>query len=150
MGVPLHRIRPELSLPRPLQNNWLLILVLLRTRWPRFPRSLLWLTVLGFPPKDNGSASEEAVWLAEDSRKAGFFSEVVRIWFGSDGGARILSKMAEFAESNAQKCSAPSRTIRQRGWHFENWKSGLRLSTILVTVPDPLRPLQSSRLVGRH
>jgi hypothetical protein len=45
--------------------------------------------VLVFLPEDNGSASEEAVWLAEDSRKAVFFSGVRKIKFGSDAGARM-------------------------------------------------------------
>jgi hypothetical protein len=45
--------------------------------------------VLLSPPEDNESASEEAVWLAEDSRKAGFFSEVRRVQFGLDVGERM-------------------------------------------------------------
>lgn len=51
-------------------------------------RLLLRVSVLGFPPEDHESASKEAVWLAEDSRKAGSFSEVRKIRFGSDVGAR--------------------------------------------------------------
>jgi hypothetical protein len=40
-------------------------------------------------PEDNRSASEEAVWLAEDSRKAGFFCKTRRVQFGSDVGERM-------------------------------------------------------------
>jgi hypothetical protein len=45
--------------------------------------------VLISPPEDNRSASEEAVWLAEDTRKEEYFSEVGRIQSGLDVGARI-------------------------------------------------------------
>jgi hypothetical protein len=45
--------------------------------------------MLIFRAKDNESASEEVIWLAEDTRKVGSFSEVRRIRFGSDVGARI-------------------------------------------------------------
>jgi hypothetical protein len=50
---------------------------------------LIHLTVLPSPAEDNESASEEAVWLAEDSRRVGFFSEVARVRFGLDVGARM-------------------------------------------------------------
>src|SRR6267154_1025198 len=98
--------------------------------------------------RDNDSVSEEAVWLAEDTRRVGSFSEVRRIRFGLDAGARMKSKMAEFAESNARKCWARSRIFRQRDWHSGSWKSGLRSSTILATAPGPPRRFESSRLVG--
>jgi hypothetical protein len=40
-------------------------------------------------PEGKGSASEEAVWLAEDSRRAGYFSEVRKIKCGSVVGVRM-------------------------------------------------------------
>lgn len=38
--------------------------------------------MLIFAPEDNGSASEEAVWLAEDTRKAGYFSGARKSRYG--------------------------------------------------------------------
>jgi hypothetical protein len=52
-------------------------------------RFLLHLSVLPFRPEDNRSASEEAVWLAEDIRREEFFSETRRIQYGLDVGARM-------------------------------------------------------------
>jgi len=65
--------------------------------------------VLRSPAEGNRSASEEAVWLAEDFRKEGYFSEVSKIQFGWDVGERMKLKMAVFAESSARKCRARSR-----------------------------------------
>src|SRR6266446_1584416 len=50
-------------------------------------------------PEDKDSASEEAVWLAEDFRKEEYFPEVSKIQFGWDVGERMKLKMAGFAES---------------------------------------------------
>jgi hypothetical protein len=45
--------------------------------------------VLIFAPEDKRSASEEEVWLAEDTRKEEYFSEVKRIQSGLGAGARM-------------------------------------------------------------
>jgi hypothetical protein len=39
--------------------------------------------------RDNGSVSEEEVWLADDFRKAVFFSEAREIRIGLGAGARM-------------------------------------------------------------
>jgi hypothetical protein len=46
------------------------------------------LTVLLSGPENDGSASEEAIWLAEDTRKAGSFFGARKIRSGLDAGER--------------------------------------------------------------
>jgi hypothetical protein len=45
--------------------------------------------MVGSLPRNNGSASEEAIWLVADFRKVESFSEAREIRHGLDAGARM-------------------------------------------------------------
>ena len=94
--------------------------------------------------EDNRSASEEAVWLVADTRKAVCFSEAKEIPYGLDAGAKMKSELVRFIDPIGQKFSAPKLTFQPSGSRYASWKSGSGLSTILVTVPD--LPRRSKRL----
>jgi hypothetical protein len=106
--------------------------------------------VLASRPEDNESASKEGSWLAEDTRKEEYFSEVREIPFGLVAGGRMLSKMAAFAAYTVPKCLAQSQIFRPRDWRDENSINGFQSSMILATVPGPRRRSRNSPLVGNR
>jgi hypothetical protein len=61
---------------------------LMNSRNKPIPASYIQLTVIVFLTEDNESASEEAVWLAEDTRKGEYFSGASKIQSGLGVGAR--------------------------------------------------------------